>query len=56
MPRRPEHCPHCGGTKFTFAERLSSVIVYQCEDCGRAVSVAAPTSVPEPHTVTKRAS
>ena len=56
MPRRPERCPHCGGTKLTFAEKLSSVIVYQCEDCGRAVAVASAASAHETHTVTKRAS
>jgi DNA-directed RNA polymerase subunit RPC12/RpoP len=38
-PMRPEKCPYCGGAKLTFAEQLSSVTVYQCEDCGRAVSV-----------------
>jgi len=56
MPRRPERCPHCGSTKLTFAEKLSFVIVYQCEDCGRAVSVATAAAAPEPHSVTKRAS
>ncbi|MGH8638464.1 MAG: hypothetical protein ACREUZ_15110 [Burkholderiales bacterium] len=38
-PTRPAKCPHCGGTKLTFAEQLPAVIVYLCEDCGRAVSV-----------------
>jgi DNA-directed RNA polymerase subunit RPC12/RpoP len=39
-PMRPEKCPHCGSTKLTFAEQLSSVTVYLCEECGRAVSVS----------------
>ena len=41
-PTRPERCPHCGSTKLSFAEQLTSVRVYQCEDCGRAVSIAMP--------------
>jgi DNA-directed RNA polymerase subunit RPC12/RpoP len=38
-PTRPEKCPHCGSSKLSFAEQLTSVTVYQCEQCGRAVSV-----------------
>ena len=38
-PIRPGKCPYCGSDKLTFAEQLSAVTVYQCEDCGRAVSV-----------------
>jgi DNA-directed RNA polymerase subunit RPC12/RpoP len=38
-PGRPAACPHCGSAKLTFAEQLTSVTVYQCEQCGRAVSV-----------------
>ena len=38
--RRPHLCPVCGSPRLSFAEQLTSVTVYQCEDCGRAVSVA----------------
>lgn len=38
-PSRPKACPHCGSPKLTFAEQLPAVTVYQCEECGRAVSV-----------------
>jgi ribosomal protein S27E len=48
MPTRPKKCPHCGGTKLTFAEQLPSVTVYQCEQCGRAVSVGRTSESNEP--------
>jgi DNA-directed RNA polymerase subunit RPC12/RpoP len=38
-PIRPPTCPHCGSKKLSFAEQLTSVTVYQCAECGRAVSV-----------------